>query len=53
MKELSLQEQYEIQGGGIIGTAIIYLLLGCGIYKLVKSSRGRISVPRLITLEWR
>lgn len=53
MKELSLQEQYEMQGGSLIGTAIIYLLLGAGIYKIYKSSRGRISIPRIINIEWR
>lgn len=53
MKELTLQEQYEIQGGSLIGTAIIYLLLGAGLYKVIKSSRGRISIPRIVSIEWR
>lgn len=53
MKELTLQQQYEAQGGSIIGTAIIYILIGAGIYKIYKSTRGRISLPRLVTIEWR
>jgi hypothetical protein len=53
MKELTLQEQYEIQGGSLIGTALIYLLLGAGIYKIWKSKKGRISIPRLVNIEWR
>ena len=53
MKELTLQQQYEIQGGSLIGTALIYLLLGAGIYKIWKSKKGRISIPRLINIEWR
>ena len=53
MKELTLQEQYEIQGGSLVGTALLYLLLGAGIYKIWKSKKGRISIPRLINIEWR
>ncbi|MEG0277285.1 MAG: hypothetical protein RR630_09665 [Coprobacillus sp.] len=52
MKELSLNEQYTIQGGGFILTGLFYLLLGAGLYKIITSKRGRISVPRLIQLEW-
>ena len=53
MKELTLQEQYEIQGVSLVGTALLYLLLGAGIYKIWKSKKGRISIPRLINIEWR
>lgn len=53
MKELTLQQQCQIQGGSIIGTAIIYLLLGAGIYKIWSSKNGRISIPKLVSLEWR
>lgn len=52
MKELTIQQQYEISGGSAIGTAILYLLLGAGLYKIYKSKRGRISIPRLLQLEW-
>jgi len=53
MKELTLEQQYQIQGGSFIGTAIVYLLLGAGIYKLYYSKKGRISIPKLVSLEWR
>ena len=53
MKELTLQEQYEIQGGSLIGTALIYLLLGAGIYNIWKSKKVRNSIPRLVNIEWR
>ena len=53
MKELTLEQQYQIQGGSMIGTAIIYLLLGAGIYKIWNSKMGRISIPKLVNLEWR
>lgn len=53
MKELSLREQCTIQGGSLIGTALFYLMLGAGIYKIWKSKKGRISIPRLLNIEWR
>ncbi len=53
MKELTLQQQCEIQGGGLIATALLYLILGAAAYKLIKSKKGRISIPRLISIEWR
>lgn len=53
MKELTLQQQLETQGGSFIGTAIIYLLLGAGIYKIYNSKKGRISLPRIVSIEWR
>ena len=53
MKELTLQKQYETCGGSVIGTAILYLLLGAGLYKIYKSKKGRISIPRLLQLEWK
>ena len=53
MKELSLYEQYEISGGAGLSTALLYLILGAGLYKILKSSKGRISIPRLIQLEWK
>ena len=48
MKELTVQQQCEIQGGGLIATA-----LGAAAYKIIKSKKGRISIPRLISIEWR
>ena len=53
MKELTLQQQCEIQGGSLIATALLYLILGSAAYKIIKSKKGRISIPRLISIEWR
>lgn len=52
MKELSLQELEQINGGGVL-TIIIYCILGAGAYKILKSKKGRISIPKLIQLEWK
>ncbi len=52
MKELSLQEQYELCGGIAASTALLYLILGTALYKIYKSKRGRISIPRLLKIEW-
>lgn len=52
MKELSLQELEQINGGGVL-TVIIYCVLGAGVYKIIKAKKGRISIPRLIQLEWK
>lgn len=52
MKELTLQQQEQINGGGAI-TIIIYCILGASVYKIIKSSKGRISIPNLIHLEWK
>lgn len=51
MKELSLQEQFEINGGGAF-TTIIYCIIGVGLFKVITSKKGRISIPKLITYEW-
>ena len=53
MKELTLQEQYEITGGIGLGAALLYAILGAALYKIYKSKKGRISIPRLIQIEWR
>ncbi len=53
MRELTLIEQQELCGGSPIMQALIYFLLGAGIYKIVTSSKGRISIPRLINIEWK
>jgi len=53
MKELSLQQQCEMCGGIAVGTALLYLILGTALYKIYKAKKGRISIPRLLNLEWR
>lgn len=52
MRELTSVECQQINGGGV-GTVIIYCIIGVGLYKIIKSSKGRISIPKLITLEWK
>lgn len=52
MKELSLEQQLDICGGVGVGTALLYLILGTALYKIYKSKKGRISIPKLIQLEW-
>ncbi len=52
MKELTLQQQCQVNGGGL-ATVIIYCIIGTGLYKIIKSKKGRISIPKLITLEWK
>lgn len=52
MKELSYNELYEVNGGGIL-TVIIYCVIGVGTYKVFKSAKGRISIPKLISFEWK
>ncbi len=53
MRELTVLEQQELCGGSPILQALLYILLGSGIYKIVTSTKGRISIPRLINLEWK
>ena len=53
MKELSLYEQCSISGGSGLSAALLYLILGAGLYKIIMSSKGRISIPRIIQLEWK
>lgn len=53
MYELSNREQEMIVGGSSSGIAyIIYVLLGAAAYKIIRSKKGRLSLPRLISLEW-
>ncbi len=53
MRELSLREQQDIYGGSPIVQALLYILLGSGIYKIITSSKGRISIPKLLNIEWK
>ena len=50
--ELQLSSQMEISGGGI-GTVVFCVVIGAAVYKMVRSSTGRISIPRIISIEWR
>lgn len=52
MNELQLSSQMEISGGGV-GTIVFCVVIGAVVYKMVKSTSGRISIPRIISIEWR
>ena len=49
MQELQLTNQMEIIGGGV-GTWIVCVVVGAAVYKMLYSSSGRISIPRLVSL---
>ena len=51
-QELQLTNQMEIIGGGV-GTWIVCVVVGAAVYKMLYSSSGRISIPRLVSIEWR
>lgn len=52
MKELSVQRQLEVNGGSVV----VYLAaaaLGVSVFKILMSSSGRLSIPYIISLEWK
>lgn len=51
MYELTDQKMRMITGGGPM-KYIIYALFGAAFYRLWRSKRGRISLPKVITIEW-
>ncbi|MDD8048192.1 MAG: hypothetical protein PHH04_01190 [Thomasclavelia sp.] len=52
MNELCIMDQMEVSGGGV-GTVLICIVVGAGVYKIIRSARGRISIPKFLSLEWR
>lgn len=52
MNELQLVQQMEITGGGA-GTLILCIVIGAAVYKMLFSNGGRVSIPKLISIEWR
>lgn len=52
MNELQLSSQMDIVGGAV-GTWIVCIVVGAAVYKMLYSKSGRISIPRLISIEWR
>ncbi len=52
MNELQLNNQMDIVGGAV-GTWIVCFVVGAAVYKMLYSKSGRISIPRLISIEWR
>lgn len=51
MYELTEMEMQSINGGSAL-VYLVYVILGVGVYKLIRSKRGRIGLPRLIQIEW-
>lgn len=52
MCELSYDEQLEVSGGSLMGY-LTAAALGAGILKVLFSSSGRLSIPYLISFEWK
>lgn len=52
MNELQVNEQMDVIGGGV-GTWLVCIVVGAAVYKMLYSSSGRISIPRLVSIEWR
>lgn len=52
MKELESQEAMSIEGGGM-ASVFFCIVIGTALYKVYRSAAGRISIPRLISFEWR
>ena len=52
MQPLSRAQLQEVDGGGML-TIILYVAIGGAIYKIITSSAGRLSIPNIISIEWR
>lgn len=52
MQELDLNRQMELTGGNP-GVVIFCIVMGTAVIKLLRSAAGRVSIARLLTLEWR
>ncbi|PJN81722.1 hypothetical protein CWE04_00990 [Thomasclavelia cocleata] len=52
MNELQLSSQMQISGGGFT-TVFFCVIMGTAVYKMAKSAAGRLSIPRIISIEWR
>ncbi|MFQ6791302.1 hypothetical protein [Thomasclavelia sp.] len=52
MNELQQAMQMEVTGGGI-GGVIFFIVIGTAVYKMYKSKAGRVSIPKIISIEWR
>lgn len=52
MNELQLVQQMEITGGSA-GGLILCIVIGAAVYKMLFSNGGRVSIPKLISIEWR
>ncbi|MCD8027344.1 MAG: hypothetical protein LUF02_01475 [Erysipelotrichaceae bacterium] len=53
MKEIPLKDQFDFIGGTSIKTIIVYTLLKAGLYKIIKSTSGKIFIPKIISAQWK
>lgn len=53
MKELNLEDQYDLIGGTSIKSILLYTFVKAGLYKIIQSSSGKIFIPRIISAEWK
>lgn len=51
MNELQVSSQMEIVGGGV-ATWIVCIVIGTAVYKILFSKKGRVSIPKVIQIEW-
>lgn len=52
MQELTQNQQDLIIGEFGVGTALVCIVVSAGVYKIITSSKGKISIPWFISLEW-
>ena len=52
MHELTEKQQDLIIGEFGVGTVLICIVVSAGVYKIITSSKGKISIPWFISLEW-
>ena len=52
MNELQQCMQMEVMGGGVTGF-FFCVVIGTAIYKIFRSGAGRVSIPKIISIEWR
>lgn len=52
MNELQLYDQMDVYGGSAAGV-ILCIVIGAAVYKMLFSRGGRVSIPKLISIEWR
>jgi hypothetical protein len=52
MNELQQCMQMEVMGGGVTGF-FFCVVIGTAIYKMFRSGAGRVSIPKIISIEWR
>lgn len=52
MHELTEKQQDLIVGEFGVGTVLVCIVVSAGVYKIITSTKGKISIPWFISLEW-